>query len=536
MQLATALNRRLEFESLLRTVGLIALVFATAVFVPLFLFRNSASAFLPHLFCYLANPTLTWTHVTSDSVIGLSYLAISLTLLYIVYRSPVTVPFSWLVLAFGLFIVACGATHVMEVITVWKPLYWVSASIKVLTAGASLATAVALPVVTPMILTRLHAAETSEERRVQLQAANIELARLNRELKELDDLRASLMAQQAMRIGDWEWDIATGENRWSAAVEIMHGFRPGTYDGRYESWVATIHPEDRERVTSAVENALQTGSYELEYRTVRSDDSTYWSAARGMVICDDGGKPIRMLGICMDVTERKSREQALLRAEKLAAAGRLAAAVAHEINNPLEAITNLIYLARQQKDPKPFLDLLDTELSRVAAITRQTLGFYRDTSSPTDVDLKAVLGEVVEIYSSKLKTKKISVEIQAQVEPVVRARMGDLHQIFGNLLLNAIDASPHGGNIVLRLTRSGEHGIDVEVMDHGTGVAPNNQEVIFEPFYTTKKDVGTGLGLWVSRQLVERMGGKVSLHSNCQGVGTCFRVYLPESASNAVTA
>jgi hypothetical protein len=117
------------------------------------------SAFLPYAFCYLNNARLTWTHVISDSLIALSYVSISATLLFIVRKSQGSIPFHWLILAFGLFIVACGGTHAMEVLTVWRPYYWLSASIKVVIAGASVATAISLPLVTPMILNRLDSAE-----------------------------------------------------------------------------------------------------------------------------------------------------------------------------------------------------------------------------------------------------------------------------------------------------------------------------------------------------------------------------------------
>ena len=529
-------TRRLDSAPLVRLVGLIGLVFAAAVAVPVITTRATAGAFLPHLYCYLANPSLVWTHVTSDAVIGLSYLGISLTLLYIVHHSRSAVPYSWLVLAFGLFIVACGATHVMEVITIWRPVYWISASIKVLTAVASLATAIALPIVTPTILQRITASAESEERRVRLEVANTELDRLNREMKDFDDLKDTIVAQQAARIGTWQWNIKTGENRWSTAVELMHGLAAGSYDGKYRSWEKTIYSQDQPRVMQAVSDALSSGHYEVEYRTIRPDGTHYWTAARGIVRYDASGAPELMLGICMDVTSRKHSEEALVRAEKLAAAGRLAATVAHEINNPLEAVTNLVYLARTgQVDPKPLLESAERELSRMAVITRQTLGFYRDSGTPTDVDVVRVLEGVGRLYSSKMENKKVQLRMEAEIRPTLRAREGDLYQLFGNLISNAIDASRSGGQVVLAIRESRDDGVEVEVIDFGEGIRPEIAERIFEPFFTTKAEFGTGLGLWVSRQVVERMGGKISFDSD-NGSGTRFRVYFPAAARSTAAA
>jgi PAS domain S-box-containing protein len=516
----------------------IGVLTAIAVGVP-FLSKNLGSSnFLPHAYCYLNNGKLTWTHVISDGLIGASYLAISLTLLYIVRRSQGGVPFHWLVIAFGLFIVACGGTHVMEVITVWRPYYWISAAVKVVTAGASVATAIALPLVTPTILQRLKSAESSEEHRLQLEKANAELQYANRELKQVDQLKNALMAQEAARIGNWEWNMRTGENTWSEPVEIMHGLAPGSYDGRYESWWATVHPDDRHLVAAAIERATSTGQYDVEYRTLRKDDSIYWTAARGQVVRAADGTPEKLLGICMDVTARKSTEETLLKAEKLAAAGRMAATVAHEINNPLEAVMNLIFIARTgNQDNKPLLELAERELSRVAAITKQTLGFYRESVSPRNVDVAAVVEEVLTLYSTKLETKRITVERQFDFRPVLLLARGELHQVISNILSNAIDASANGGTIHVSVASAENEQTTISIADSGPGIPDDVQRRLFEPFFTTKKDVGTGLGLWVSRQLMERIGGSVTYQTTTSGAltGTCFTLKF-RAAAGATTA
>jgi PAS domain S-box-containing protein len=514
---------------------LVTLLALLALGLPIAATQLRGSAFLPHLYCYLGNGPLTWTHVTSDLLIGCSYVAISCTLLYIVRQSQKNIPFHWMILAFGLFIVACGGTHFMEVVTIWKPYYWVSAALKVVTAAASVSTAIALPLLTPAILNRLSEATAAEERRTQLETANVELERLYSELREADRMKNALVAQNAARIGDWSWDMRTGKNTWSEAVEVMHGLRPGSYDGRYESWWATVHPDDKDSVAAAMKKALETGEYEVEYRTLRTDNSIYWTAARGKVVNGADGQPERLLGICLDVTGRKINEEALLRAEKLAAAGRLAATVAHEINNPLEAVMNLVFLARTSEgENRPLLDMADRELARVSAIAKQTLGFYRDNSSPTDVSIAELINAVLETYSGKIRSKQLDVKKSIVDDGVVRVRRGVLHQIIANLISNAIDASPLKGSI--QVQASPENGYFViDIVDQGGGISPEVASHLFEPFFTTKRDVGTGLGLWVSKRLIDQLGGTISFESNLEALaqGTRFTIRLPMAITDS---
>jgi PAS domain S-box-containing protein len=635
--------------------GIVALL-ATAALWPIL--GRGSSFYMPHWYCFMGDQPLIYTHLVSDLVIGLSYVAISVTLAWIVHRAHRTIPFHWLFLAFGMFIIACGGTHFMEVVTLFKPLYWLSAYVKGVTAVASLATAIALPLVTPSILAHVESASVSEERRVKLEAANRELERAAADLKELDQLKTSLVAQRAADLGTWEWQPPSNRVVWSETVETMHGLVPGSFDGRFESWLATVHQDDRERVRAAVATALKSGDYDVEYRTVRPDGSAYWTAARGRVSFDQHGQPTRMVGSCMDIdarkragmalaqqarvldlandailvldtagcitfwnrgaerlygwskeqatgqnahdllrtefpqpletieaevwkngqwqgelkhttragvqvivtslwnphvdedgrrlgifeinrdiTAQKRAEEALRRSEKLAAAGRLAATIAHEINNPLEAVTNLIYLIGN--DPsvgagsREYLQMAERELHRVSQLTKQTLGFYRSNSRPEWIDVGEMLNEVVSIYSGRLQSKGVQVEKRYDGGEVVQAVAGELRQVFSNLVANAIDALPHGGRLTLRLyrqQRNGRRGVRVTVADTGSGIAPEHRDSIFEPFFTTKKDIGTGLGLWVAQEIVTKHGGQIRFRSRvAAGTSwTVFSVFLPE--------
>ena len=518
----------------------IAVLAASALLWPVLGRGLAHGQFMPHVFCYLGNPTLISVNLVSDLLIGISYVVISLTLLYMVRASQGGIPFHWMFLAFGTFIIACGGTHFMEAITLWHPVYWISAYVKVVTAVASVATAIALPLVVPKILENISTLRVAEERASELAKANEKLSAANEKLQELDRLRRRFVGRAAANVGDWEWELRTGRVQWSPEVEDMHGFVRGGFPGSFEAWKKTVHPEDLERVQGEIAASVETHSeYDIEYRTLRADGSTYWIAGRGSVSYDDAGEPLRMAGMCMDITARKHTEEALRKSEKLAAAGRLAATIAHEINNPLEAVTNLLYLARAEgslESSRMLIDMADRELQRVGHITRQTLGFYREATSPVLFDLTDVLKSAVDVFQGKLGSRAVSAVLEMKGPVPLYGVPGELRQVFANLLSNAIDAAPAGSEITIRV-RQTETWAQVTIADRGAGIPREARAQIFEPFFTTKKDVGTGLGLWISRQIVQNHGGAIRFRSSngAQGSGTVFVVYLNKeaAASNA---
>jgi PAS domain S-box-containing protein len=244
------------------------------------------------------------------------------------------------------------------------------------------------------------------------------------------------------------------------------------------------------------------------------------------------------------VTARKHQEEALRLAERLASAGRLAATVAHEINNPLEAVTNLLYLA--QSDPEragDYLSRADQELRRVAQITRQTLGFYRDTGGPGWTDISEVADEVLRLYEVKLKERALHVRRQLSPGCRVWAKEGEIGQVISNLLVNAVDASPPGGQVTLRIAPAtnwkdlSTEGVRITLSDCGCGIAPENKARVFDPFWTTKKNTGTGLGLWVAQSLMTNLGGTITMRSSVRPgrSGTVFSVFVPCGKPDSAT-
>jgi signal transduction histidine kinase/DNA-binding response OmpR family regulator len=248
-----------------------------------------------------------------------------------------------------------------------------------------------------------------------------------------------------------------------------------------------------------------------------------------------------------DISGRKQIEVALRRADKIAAAGRIAGALAHEVNNPLTAIVNLLFLIQENgsldTQPRLWLDTACAELERVSQIVRKTLAFYRDPSRPAPVTLTAVLDNSLELFAGKLVAKQIRVRKRYRYQDTVVAYAGELRQVFSNLISNAIDALPSGGTLQVDISawrdwhNSATPGVRVIIADNGVGIPKENQPHLFEPFFTTKGDDGTGLGLWVAEGIVQKHGGSIRVRSTTahERSGTLFSVFLPlpAAANNA---
>jgi C4-dicarboxylate-specific signal transduction histidine kinase len=243
-----------------------------------------------------------------------------------------------------------------------------------------------------------------------------------------------------------------------------------------------------------------------------------------------------------DQMQQYARAQdALRRAEKLAVTGRLAASIAHEINNPLEAVTNLLFLMRSSPDgqaARSYLEQAEQELARVAEITKQTLRFYREPSHPVETEVGAVLRSVLALYHSRLVASEIGVQMEVESSSaVVLSSPGELRQIIANIVANAVDAMRRGGRLRIRISSyssaDGTPRVRLTIADTGSGIPAALLPAIFEPFVTTKGETGTGLGLWVTGEIIRRNGWSIRVRSRSRGesVGTVFSLSMPARAS-----
>jgi PAS domain S-box-containing protein len=267
----------------------------------------------------------------------------------------------------------------------------------------------------------------------------------------------------------------------------------------------------------------------------RPTEHRYWTVNYDPIFSADG-KVEAISAASLEITAQKRAELALIQNEKLAAAGRLAASVAHEINNPLESVTNLLYLIEHGESLNQVRDYArsaQAELARVALVTMQTLRFHRQSTSPTHVKVSDVLDSVAMLYEVRLTGSAIKVSKRYRDEPIVCFE-SEVRQVLNNLVSNALDAMRSGGELLLRTNmvierRQGRPGVRITVADTGHGMDAETQRRIFEPFFTTKGLTGTGLGLWVSAEILKRHSGSIKVRSSrregCHG--TVFQVFLP---------
>ena len=279
----------------------------------------------------------------------------------------------------------------------------------------------------------------------------------------------------------------------------------------------------------------------------RKNGSLYVEEMTITPVRSDRGEITHFIAIKVDVTERKRAEQALIRSEKLAATGRLAATIAHEINNPLEAMTNLLYLigpSVTDSGAREYFELLKKQLQAVSRIASQTLNFHRENSQPANFNLSEVIGESLEFYRPKAKKHGVTVTGRLEADARIVGFAGEIRQVVSNLLLNGIEATTGSGKIAVHLHESFDwrnphrRGYRISVVDTGCGIDPQHRARIFEPFFTTKGEKGTGLGLWVSFGIVQRAGGSMRAWSTRRPgrSGTCFSVFLPAEVSGSAAS
>ena len=328
---------------------------------------------------------------------------------------------------------------------------------------------------------------------------------------------------------------------WNAAAERIFGYKAHEIVGRPITLI--IPPElqdDEQRILARIRcgepiNHFETVRITKEGR--RLDVSLTISPVR-----DANGRVIGAAKVVRDITERKRSEEALRRAEKLATTGRLAATIAHEINNPMQALTNLLSLVSYKlsldESTRQLVMMAEMELGRMSHITRQMLSFYRESTTPTAVKITDVLNDVFELFAMRMRSNRITLERRYECTGEIRGFPVELSQMFANLIGNAIEAVGDKGRISIHVAAQREisaphrEGIRVVIGDNGPGIKAELRSHIFEPFFTTKAAKGTGLGLWVVRGIVAKHEGSIRLRSTTDPgrSGTVVSVFLPLDA------
>ncbi len=311
-------------------------------------------------------------------------------------------------------------------------------------------------------------------------------------------------------------------------------------------WYKFVHPEDMERVSTVWRDSIFAGqTFVTEYRLRRHDGEYLWFLHRAAPRHDATGKVVEWIGSSTDIEQQKRSEEAIRQTEKLAAVGRLASSIAHEINNPLTSVTNLLFLLSNQPNlsntAKEYVRTAQEELLRVSEITTQTLRFHKQQTFATQARVAEILDSVLAFFRPRLRSGKLQVRREyASTEQLV-CYSADLRQAFTNLIANAIEASSEGGRLRIRLRtslswkRRQRPGIRVTIGDSGHGMTPEVMRRIFEPFYTTKGITGTGLGLWITKDLLSKHDASISLRSSARAgsSGTVISVFLPFAPRSA---
>ncbi len=299
-------------------------------------------------------------------------------------------------------------------------------------------------------------------------------------------------------------------------------------------------PADDAQMCAALwrEAVAKNSTFEAEVRLLTVEErevgaSARWNFVRAVPFQRAGAKRAGWIGCFIDLTESKERETALRMNEKLALTGRMTSVIAHEINNPLEAITNLMYLLRgevhQDGPATSYIGMVESELERISGITKQTLRWNRESTDQRETFLAGgMVDDVLRLFAGKIRNRQITIRRTGAPEASISGVIGQLRQVLANLVSNAIDASPVGGHVTVSVLAEGAVGREVgfAVQDDGPGIPPEIQKRLFEPFYSTKGDLGNGLGLYISREIVERHQGEIEVESEL-GRGTTMRVRLP---------
>lgn len=327
---------------------------------------------------------------------------------------------------------------------------------------------------------------------------------------------------------------------WNAGAETLYGWSREEAIGQdLHRLLRTVFPVSREETERAL----------LEEKTWQGNLIQQTRDGRGIVVAcrktmNREGNAV--LEVIRDITVQLKAEEALRESEKLAAMGRVAGIIAHEINNPLAAITNIFYLLQNHpsldSEARRYADAAEQELKRVSHITRQTLSFYRESKQPTPVKMYELLDDVVELQSRAFQVNRIELRKKYFSASNVTGFPGELRQVFLNLISNAIQAMPDGGILRLQVREAtdwvtNQRGPAITVTDTGGGIKPEDARRLFEPFFSTKATKGTGLGLWISKGILQKYSGRISCRSyrHKNGCMTCFRVFLPGNGTlNAV--
>jgi PAS domain S-box-containing protein len=352
------------------------------------------------------------------------------------------------------------------------------------------------------------------------------------------------LALDAGEMGSWEWNIRTGDIRWSENLERIHGLPPGSFAGTFDAYQTLIHPDDRAGVLDAIRRSVDNhADYEVEFRSAQSAGGVRWMQGKGKVLTDEQGVPSRMIGVCMDVTKRKRAEEAILEADRRK--DEFLAMISHELRNPLSAILNASeLLGRRTGVPdaasSKTLTVIRRQTEQLTRIVDDLLDISRLnagklTLERTALDLAGLVDRCIKELGGRRLFEQHRLELGLESAPV-NGDAARLEQVVTNLLTNALKYTPAGGTIAVKVETEGGEAF-LSVKDTGVGIAPELLPRIFDLFVQSaraldRRDGGLGVGLSIVRRLVEAHGGRADATSDGPNRGAEFVVRLPLVATS----
>jgi C4-dicarboxylate-specific signal transduction histidine kinase len=531
----------------------------------------SSAEYAPHGICLLWQPQLMALHASSDAAVAIAYYSIPFALMYFVWKRT-DLAFPGLFMLFSAFILACGTTHLMSIVTLWRPDYWLEGIVKAVTAIVSVISAFVMWRAMPQALglpstSQLEEAneslghEIAERKRAQaaLDEMNSELEgrvasrtfELHEEIRERKRseyaLRQSEMylaeAQRLSHTGSFGWRVEDDEIIWSEETFRIFDHDSST-SPTLDFVLQRIHPDDRSSVEQFLERArIEAKDWRYEHRLLMKDNSVKHVHVVAHAVKDASGR-LEFIGAVMDVTAAKRASDALsemqiqlTHANRIATMGQITASIAHELSQPIVAAglnasgarRNLKKSPPELEEVRDALDAVLIDLKRARNIIQRTRDHFKKAPlQRRSLDLKGTILEVIELSQAELRKNRITVETRlAEALPPMNGDRVQVQQVLLNLILNAVEAmksAVEGPRELLIVTEQGD-GIVVTVADTGPGIDPDHVERVFDAFYTTKS-TGLGVGLSICRSIIVAHGGRLWAETN-KPRGAIFRFSLP---------
>ena len=514
--------------------------------------RIFGQGFMPHGHCYLWSPAMVWTQVWANLLIGVAYAAIATTLGLLVRRIR-NIPFARVYLAFGTFILSCGLTHFFDIVTVWHPIYWADAGVRVITAAASVATAVLLVPMVPKAVAFADDARLSHERGQQLEVAHRALEKAHDRLarREREAQQRARASEEQVRslvetmpqlswIADPSGKTIFRNKRWQEYTGLS------LEDPDDNAWQSIHAPDTIERVKERWAEALKSKEpYEAEARFRRADGEYRWFLVRSSALLDETGNVLAWMGTCTDIHDQRLLHDEALRTARMK--DEFLATVSHELRTPLNAILGWSRMLKEGALPQERSEKALASVERNAVSQARLIDDLLDVSriisgkmriEPVLTNPADAVEEAVDSVrpAALAKGVELILNIDRDAGPVM-ADAGRIQQIVWNLVGNAVKFTPKSGHVSVRVSRVNAH-VELSVTDTGIGIKHGFLSHLFERFSQEDGSIrrshgGLGLGLAISKHLVELHGGDIRAESAGEGRGATFVVSLPLADGHA---